>query len=132
MFSKSRINEPGPKAGAETEQPKASEPVSKPTFDYASSTPKPKPPASVLSSRRHTLSRPIDESHRALHDLGIPTLAIWGAEDGVIGKWAIGRLAELNPDAHHAQVAGAGHVLLQTHPANVTAALRRFLQDHPG
>ncbi len=50
MFSKSRINEPGPKAGAETEQPKASEPVAKPAFDYASSTPKPKPPASVLSS----------------------------------------------------------------------------------
>ena len=50
MFSKSRINEPGPKAAAETQQPKAAEPVTKPSFDYASSAPKAKPPASVLSS----------------------------------------------------------------------------------
>jgi cytoskeletal protein CcmA (bactofilin family) len=50
MFSKSRINEPGPKTGAETEQPKATEPASKPSFDYAAGAPKAKPPASVLSS----------------------------------------------------------------------------------
>ncbi|MCU9849726.1 polymer-forming cytoskeletal protein [Defluviimonas sp. WL0024] len=51
MFSKSRINEPGPKAGTETEQPKAPEPAAtKPAFDYSASTPKAKPPASVLSS----------------------------------------------------------------------------------
>ncbi len=54
MFSKSRINEPGPKSGSETDQPKtASEPAAataKPAFDYASSSPKAKPPASVLSS----------------------------------------------------------------------------------
>jgi cytoskeletal protein CcmA (bactofilin family) len=50
MFSKSRINEPGPKAGAETEQPKATEAATKPAFDYTPSTPKAKPPASVLSS----------------------------------------------------------------------------------
>ncbi len=51
MFSKSRINEPGPKAGAETDQPKAPDAAaSKPSFDYASSAPKSKPQASVLSS----------------------------------------------------------------------------------
>ncbi len=52
MFSKSRIQEPGPKAGAESEQPKAPEPATtaKPSFDYAASAPKAKPPASVLSS----------------------------------------------------------------------------------
>lgn len=51
MFSKSRINEPGPKAGATPEQPKAPESaVTKPSFDYASSAPRAKPPASVLSS----------------------------------------------------------------------------------
>ena len=50
MFSKSRINEPGPKSGAETDQTKAVEPVAtKPAFDYAA-TPKSKPGASVLSS----------------------------------------------------------------------------------
>ncbi len=50
MFSKSRINEPGPKSGVETDQTKAVEPVAtKPAFDYAA-TPKSKPGASVLSS----------------------------------------------------------------------------------
>lgn len=50
MFSRSRINEPGPKATT-TEAPKAPEPASpKPAFDYVSSSPKPKPGASVLSS----------------------------------------------------------------------------------
>lgn len=50
MFSKSRINEPGPKAGTETNPSKAAEPATKPPFDYMSSAPKAKPPASVLSS----------------------------------------------------------------------------------
>jgi cytoskeletal protein CcmA (bactofilin family) len=51
MFSKSRINEPGPKAGTPTEQPKAPEPAAtKPAFDYLSSAPKAKPGVSVLSS----------------------------------------------------------------------------------
>ena len=51
MFSKSRINEPGPKAGAETDKPKMPEPAtSKPSFDYSSGMPKAKPPASLLSA----------------------------------------------------------------------------------
>ena len=51
MFSKSRINEPGPKAGHEPEQPKAPEATApKPSFDYSSNASKPKPGASVLSS----------------------------------------------------------------------------------
>ncbi|HQU70441.1 MAG TPA: polymer-forming cytoskeletal protein [Albidovulum sp.] len=49
MFSKSRINEPGPKTGAESDHLKPAEPT-KPAFDYALSTPKAKPAASVLSS----------------------------------------------------------------------------------
>lgn len=50
MFSKSRINEPGPKQ-AESEKPKAPEaPVSKPSTDFAPTAPKVKAAASVLSS----------------------------------------------------------------------------------
>jgi cytoskeletal protein CcmA (bactofilin family) len=50
MFSKSRINEPGPKA--EAEKPKMPDTMSpsRPAGDYASSTPRVKPAASVLSS----------------------------------------------------------------------------------
>lgn len=86
----------------------------------------------LLSSRRHMLREPRDSDHRTLGRAGLPVLAIWGTDDPVIPLKAMSRLAELNPDAHHAQVPGAGHVLLQTHPANVTAALKRFLADHAG
>jgi hypothetical protein len=49
MFSKSRINEPGPKA--EAEKPKAPEsPMTKPAMDFTPSAPKGKAAASVLSS----------------------------------------------------------------------------------
>ncbi|AJE46321.1 bactofilin family protein [Celeribacter indicus] len=54
MFSKSRINEPGPKQGEEAKKPEAA--ASKPPLpkspapDFAQSAPKAKPPASVLSS----------------------------------------------------------------------------------
>ena len=50
MFSKSRINEPGPKAG-ESEKPKAPEaPVTKPAMDYTPSAPKGKVGPSILSA----------------------------------------------------------------------------------
>jgi Polymer-forming cytoskeletal len=49
MFSKSRINEPGPKADAE--KPKAPEtPMTKPSMEFTPSAPKGKASASVLSS----------------------------------------------------------------------------------
>jgi cytoskeletal protein CcmA (bactofilin family) len=51
MFSRSKINEPGPKA-AEPEKPNPeSMPVAKPAYDFSpTSTSKPKPAVSVLSS----------------------------------------------------------------------------------
>ena len=54
MFSKSRINEPGPKAGddAKSTDAQAAKPAVPPKApaDYTSSAPKAKPPASVLST----------------------------------------------------------------------------------
>ncbi|MGI3164482.1 bactofilin family protein [Pseudooceanicola sp. 200-1SW] len=55
MFSKSKINEPGPKT-AENSAPAAPTdmaPKSKPAPDFKPSAPKAKPPASVLSSDLH-------------------------------------------------------------------------------
>ncbi|SEP55530.1 protein CcmA, bactofilin family [Thalassovita taeanensis] len=55
MFSKSKINEPGPKA-ADAAKPAAPDapamPAAKPS-DFKASAPKPKPPASVLSADLH-------------------------------------------------------------------------------
>jgi cytoskeletal protein CcmA (bactofilin family) len=50
MFSKSRINEPGPKQAAEPDRKAPETMTAKPQSDYAPSVPKVKPPASVLSS----------------------------------------------------------------------------------
>jgi cytoskeletal protein CcmA (bactofilin family) len=51
MFSRSRINEPGPKTGPETEKPKLSDAmVTKPMSDYSPLSTKTKPAASVLSA----------------------------------------------------------------------------------
>ncbi|WP_066703748.1 bactofilin family protein [Celeribacter ethanolicus] len=54
MFSKSRINEPGPKQGDDAKKPEAAAtkpPLPKtPVPDYAATSAKPKPAASVLSS----------------------------------------------------------------------------------
>lgn len=81
----------------------------------------------LLSSRRHLLAVAADEHHRRVAAKGVPVLAIWGTEDPVIPRRAMGRLAELNPDARHVEVKGAGHNLLQTHPSQVAEALWNFL-----
>ena len=81
----------------------------------------------VLSSRRHLLAAPRIDDHKSLAEAGIPLLAIWGTEDPVIPLNHLGVLAELNPDAQHAQIPGAGHLLLQTHPGIVADAMKKFL-----
>ena len=51
MFSKSRINEPGPAKASDADKPKAPEtPVTKPSMDFTPAAPKGKVAASVLSS----------------------------------------------------------------------------------
>jgi len=54
MFSKNKINEPGPKAAeAATPATSAAPAPAAPTPDFKSSAPKAKPPASILSSDLH-------------------------------------------------------------------------------
>lgn len=51
MFSKSRINEPGPAKSGDTDKPKAPETaVTKPSMDFGATAPKGKAAASILSS----------------------------------------------------------------------------------
>ncbi len=83
----------------------------------------------LLSSRRHLLSKRADADHLRITENHTPVLAIWGAEDPVIPLSAMGELARINPRARHAQVPGAGHNLLQTHPAQIAEILRKFLRD---
>jgi pimeloyl-ACP methyl ester carboxylesterase len=81
----------------------------------------------LLSSRRHTLGASAEHDHRRVAERGLPVLAIWGTADPVIPRRALAELSRLNPRARHAEIRGAGHNLLQTHPTEVTSALRNFL-----
>ncbi len=53
MFSKSKINEPGPKAADPTPAPEATKPSMGAAPDYKTAAPKAKPPVSILSSDLH-------------------------------------------------------------------------------
>lgn len=82
----------------------------------------------LLSSRRHMLSRVALDEHRWVADDKTPVLAIWGKADPVIPRRAMSELARLNPLAEHVEIREAGHTLLQTHPSEVAAALKAFLE----
>ena len=81
----------------------------------------------LLSSRRYILRTSAAEDIRHLHHIGTRMLAIWGTLDLVVPSTLMGRVAELHPDAHHVQISGAAHSMLQTHPSQVAEALRTFL-----
>ena len=83
----------------------------------------------LLSSRRHLLSHSALDDHRRIARVKTPVLAIWGREDPVIPRAAMGALAQVNPDARHVEIKGASHTLLQTHPNDVATALAEFLSD---
>ncbi len=77
----------------------------------------------VLSSLRGIMDEDLAPAHRAIHNAGIPTLAIWGETDEVIPLAGHDRLTELNPEARNVVIPGAGHTLAYTHVTEVTRAL---------
>ena len=82
----------------------------------------------LLSSRRHLLSHSILPNLKHIATLDMPVLAVWGSDDPIVPLSAMGQLAQALPEAHHAQVSGAGHNLLQTHPAQIASHLTSFLK----
>ena len=78
----------------------------------------------VLSSLRGVLRHQLTEEHAAIAAAGVPTLAIWGAEDDVITIDSKDVLAEWNPNALQSVVDGAGHGLTYTHTDQVLEAIR--------
>ena len=84
----------------------------------------------LLSSRRNMLAMNSLEDHKQIARLQIPVLAIWGDADPVIPRRSLSKLAELNPEARHVEIKGAGHNLLQTHPTKVATALQNFLDEN--
>lgn len=83
----------------------------------------------LLSSRRHLLRTSLLPDLARVTRQDIPILALWGTEDPIVPLSAMGAFAETAPDAHHGQISGAGHNLLQTHPAQIADHLTKFLRD---
>lgn len=82
---------------------------------------------SVLASLRGILSEKLDGDHAALQRYELPVLAIWGAEDTVIPRAAVGRMTEWNRRVVHEVIDDAGHGLPYTHTEACLAAMQRFL-----
>lgn len=81
----------------------------------------------ILSSRRNALATDPAQDLRHIYRNGTPILALWGTSDPIVPASSMGVLAEIAPEAHHVQVKGAAHSLLQTHPSQIGDALNDFL-----
>jgi pimeloyl-ACP methyl ester carboxylesterase len=84
--------------------------------------------AAVLASRRGILSDVLRDEHRAIQTAQIPVFAIWGDDDQVIPRSAIGSLAEWNRRAEHAIIPEAGHGLPYTHAKKVLELIQNHLR----
>ncbi|MCR8726594.1 alpha/beta fold hydrolase [Frigidibacter sp. ROC022] len=87
---------------------------------------------SVLSSQRYFLAEPLADDLAEVRRMQVPTLAIWGTADRVIPLRAMGELARANREARQAEVAGAGHGLVHSHPEEVNRAIQTFLREIDG
>ncbi len=64
---------------------------------------------------------------RRLYRLRMPTLIVWGEDDGVIDPGYARRFSELIPGAETVTVAGAAHMLNDEKPKDVGAQIERFI-----
>ena len=71
-----------------------------------------------------------DEIQDRYGEISIPTLVCWGQDDAWIPAARGQELAALIPGAHLEPIAGAGHLVQEDAPAELTSALAAFLQ-HP-
>ncbi|WP_155054722.1 alpha/beta fold hydrolase [Streptomyces blattellae] len=79
------------------------------------------------ADQRHT-----DEVQDRYAGIGIPTLVCWGQDDTWIPPAKGRELTALIPGARLEPVAGAGHLVQEDAPAELTAALIPFLREHAG
>lgn len=83
----------------------------------------------ILACRSGILTEVQENAHRAITRDGIPTIAIWGENDGVVPSSAVGKMAQWNRKAHHEIIEGAGHELPYSHVAEVSDVLRKMLRE---
>lgn len=72
-----------------------------------------------------------DEIEDRYSSLDLPVLVCWGTEDAWLPVGHARRLAAAIPGARLHLLAGAGHLVQEDAPAELTATLRRFLRGEP-
>ncbi|WP_246203948.1 alpha/beta fold hydrolase [Streptomyces tailanensis] len=70
-----------------------------------------------------------DEIQERYGEIGVPTLVCWGEDDTWIPMAKGRELADRIPGARFEPIAGAGHLVQEDAPAELTAALLDFLQS---
>jgi pimeloyl-ACP methyl ester carboxylesterase len=71
-----------------------------------------------------------DEVQGRYGEIGIPVLVCWGADDSWIPVEKAHELAAAIPGARLRLIEGAGHLVQEDAPAELTAALLDFLREH--
>jgi len=79
-----------------------------------------------LAARRHD-QRYTDAMHERYATVGIPVLVCWGEDDSWVPVERGRELAARIPGAHLRIIPGAGHLVHEDRPAELTAALFEFL-----
>lgn len=85
--------------------------------------------AAILASMRGMLSETLRDEHNAIHDAGIPLLAVWARDDKLIPLTAMGKLTEWSRSAKQEVIDDAGHAMPYTHPEQVLDAIRETMRD---
>ena len=85
--------------------------------------------AAVLASMRGLLATTLKAEHHAIHQNGIPVLAIWARDDAIIPISAMGQLVSWSRSSRQEVIQGAGHTLIYTHTDQILDTLRETLRD---
>lgn len=85
--------------------------------------------AAILASMRGMLSVTLRDEHNAIHDAGIPLLAVWARDDKLIPLSAMGKLTEWSRSAKQEVIDDAGHAMPYTHSEQVLDAIRETMRD---
>jgi len=84
----------------------------------------------LLSTVRNLTEHDPQEDYQALHETGMPTLLIWGAEDQTIDRVQIDILRQWIPQIQLEVIQAAGHLPHYERPEVVNPLLIEFLENH--
>ena len=62
----------------------------------------------------------------------VPSLVVGGGQDRIVPRWWLGRVAGLLPQGRVAMITEAGHVSNFSHPAQLAALVRAFVESEDG